>query len=51
MKKSPKESIKPPTKRELEDGSKELRKGHPSGGRVLADKSVFVRQNPKGRGK
>jgi hypothetical protein len=39
-----KETIKPPTKRELTDASKELRKGHPSGGRTLADKSVAVRQ-------
>jgi len=39
-----KETIKPPTKRELTDASKELRKGHPSGGRTMADKSVAVRQ-------
>jgi hypothetical protein len=39
-----KETIKPPTKRELTDGSKQLRKGHASGGRTLADKSVAVRQ-------
>lgn len=39
-----KETIKPPTKRELTDASKELRKGHSSGGRTLADKSVAVRQ-------
>lgn len=40
-----KETIKPPTKRELTDASKELRKGHSSGGRTLADKSVAVRQD------
>lgn len=39
-----KEAIKPPTKKELTDASKQLRKGHPSGGRTLADKSVAVRQ-------
>ena len=39
-----KETIKPPTKKELTDASKQLRKGHPSGGRTLADKSVAVRQ-------
>jgi hypothetical protein len=39
-----KETIKPPTKKELTDASKELKKGHSSGGRVLADKSVAVRQ-------
>ena len=41
---SRKETIKPPTKKELTDASKQLRKGHPSGGRTLADKSVAVRQ-------
>ena len=39
-----KEIIKPPTKRETSDASKELKKGHPAGGRVLADKSVAVKQ-------
>lgn len=39
-----KETIKPPTKRELTDASKQLRQGHPSGGRTMADKSVAVRQ-------
>ena len=39
-----KETITPPTKRELTDASKELRKGHPSGARTMADKSVAVRQ-------
>jgi hypothetical protein len=39
-----KETIKAPTKKELTDASKELKKGHSSGGRVLADKSVAVRQ-------
>jgi len=44
MSKSGKETIKPPTKAELRDASAELRKGHPSGGRTMADKSVAVRQ-------
>ncbi len=39
-----KETIKPPTKRELADASKQLRAGHSSGGRVMADKSVAVRE-------
>jgi hypothetical protein len=39
-----KETIRPPTRRELKDGSKQLKKKHPSGGRVLADESVAVRQ-------
>jgi len=39
-----KETIKPPTKRELTDASKELKKGHSAGGRVMADKSVAVKQ-------
>jgi hypothetical protein len=39
-----KETIKPPTKRELADASKQLRKGHSSGGRTMADKSVAVRE-------
>jgi hypothetical protein len=40
----PKETIVPPSKRETTDASKELRKGHPSGGRTMADRSVAVRQ-------
>ena len=39
-----KETIKAPTKREVSDASRELRAGHPSGGRTMADKSVAVRQ-------
>jgi hypothetical protein len=39
-----KETIKPPTKSELRDASKELRAGHPAGARTMADKSVAVRQ-------
>jgi hypothetical protein len=39
-----KETIKPPTKKELSDASKELKKGHPSGGRTMADASVAKRQ-------
>ena len=42
-----KEKIKPPTKKETSDASKELKKGHPAGGRVLAEKSVAVRQAKK----
>lgn len=39
-----KERIRPPTKRELTDASAQLRAGHPSGARTMADKSVAVRQ-------
>jgi len=39
-----KERIKAPTKRELSDASRLLRQGHPAGGRVMADKSVAVRE-------
>lgn len=39
-----KETIKPPTKKALTDASRELKKGHPSGGRTMADKSVAVRE-------
>jgi hypothetical protein len=39
-----KEIIKPPTKKELKDASEQLRKGHSSGGRTLADESVAVRE-------
>jgi hypothetical protein len=46
-----KETIKPPTKRELSDAAKELRRGHPSGGRTMADKSVYVRQHPPKKSK
>jgi len=46
-----KETIKPPTKRELSDAAKELRRGHSSGGRTMADKSVYTRQHPTKRGK
>jgi hypothetical protein len=42
-----KETIKPPTKKDLKDASKELRKGRPSGGRVMADASVAARQGVK----
>ncbi len=44
MAKSGKETIKPPTEKETKDASKELRGGHSSGGRTMADKSVAVRQ-------
>lgn len=47
-----KETIKPPTKKETSDAARELRKGHPSGGRTMADRSVAVRQGVvKPRGK
>jgi len=39
-----KETIKPPTRTELRDASKQLRAGHSSAGRTMADKSVAVRQ-------
>jgi len=39
-----KEVIKPPTNKELADASKEMRKGHSAGGRVMADQSVAKRQ-------
>ena len=42
-----KEKIKPPTKKELSDGSKLLRKGHSAGGRVMADESVAKREGVK----
>jgi hypothetical protein len=45
-----KETIKPPTKRELSDASRQLQKGHSSGGRTMADKAVYVRQHPTKRG-
>lgn len=44
-----KETISTPTKRELTDASKELRKGHSSGGRVMSEKSVSDREPPKKR--
>lgn len=51
-KKSGKETIKPPTRKELKDASSQLRKGHSSAGRVMADKSVAVREGvSKGRKK
>ncbi|WP_157649781.1 hypothetical protein [Burkholderia ubonensis] len=39
-----KESIKPPTSKELKDAGKQLPKGHSSAGRTMADKSVAVKQ-------
>jgi hypothetical protein len=42
-----KELIRPPTKKELKDGSKQLRKGHSSGARTMADASVAKRQGAK----
>jgi len=39
-----KETIKPPTKAELSKASKALRDGKSLGGRVMAEKSVAVRE-------
>lgn len=39
-----KETISPPTKKALKDGSGETRRGHSSGARTLADQSVAVRE-------
>jgi hypothetical protein len=39
-----KETIKPPTTKELKDASEQLRKGHSSGGRTLADESVAAQR-------
>ena len=39
-----KETIKPPSKNAVKDASKELKKGHPSGGRTMADQSVAKKQ-------
>lgn len=41
---SKKETIIPPSRKDLSDASKQLKARHPSGGRVMADKSVAVRQ-------
>ena len=49
MARGSKETIKRPTKRELSDASTQLRRGHPSGGRTMADMSVWVRQHSKRR--
>lgn len=46
-----KELIRPPTKRAVRDASQELRKGHSSGGRTLADKSVADKQHVKRKSK
>jgi hypothetical protein len=42
-----KELIKPPTKKELHDASKQMRGGHSSGGRTMADASVAKKQRVK----
>ena len=39
-----KETIKPPTKKALKNASGLLRKGSSAGARVMADKSVAVRE-------
>jgi hypothetical protein len=47
-----KETIAPPTKPELKNASALLRSGSSAGGRVMADKSVAVREGvTKGSGK
>lgn len=42
-----KERITPPSQKELHDASKQTRKGHPSGGRVLVEKQIAKRQGAK----
>ena len=42
-----KEMIVPPAKNALRDAGKQLKKGHPSGGRTLADESVANREGAK----
>jgi hypothetical protein len=39
-----KETIKPPTNKELTDAGKQLPKGHSSAGRTLSEKSVAIKQ-------
>jgi hypothetical protein len=39
-----KETIKPPTKASLKDASPQLKKGHSSGARTMADESVAAKQ-------
>lgn len=46
-KRTGKERIIPPSKRETHAGSRSLRQGSPAGGRVLADQSVAKRQGVK----
>ena len=47
-----KETIKPPTKKELTQASELLRSGSSAGARVMADKSVAVREGvSKGKGR
>jgi len=46
-KKAKKETIAPPTKRALKDAGKELKKGHPAGGRTLADGAVAKEEGAK----
>jgi hypothetical protein len=42
-----KETIIPPSKKDLRDASSQLRKGHSSGGRTMADQSVAKREGAK----
>jgi hypothetical protein len=46
-----KETITPPSRKELVDASKQLRKGHSSGGRTMADASVAKREGVKRSGR
>jgi hypothetical protein len=46
-----KETIKPPTRREIVDAARGLQRGHSSAGRVLAEQKQAIRQGvakPKG---
>lgn len=45
-----KETIVPPSRKELKDASKQTKQGHSSGARVMAEASVAKRQGAK-RGK
>jgi hypothetical protein len=40
-----KETIKPPTKSELQKAAPSLARGNSLAGRIMAEKSVYVRQN------
>jgi hypothetical protein len=42
-----KETITPPTKKALKDASKQLKKGHPSGGRTMVDGAVAKKEGAK----
>lgn len=42
-----KERITPPSRKELSDASKQLKKGHSSAGRTMADAAVAKKQGAK----